>query len=94
MKAGGIDQALDHPTNTCDPYTGNWAEHLMDLNHLREILLDEGFEASVLCGYYGSSNRSIRTLIAVLLNTVITLLGRKGLIFANFYMIYGRKWYA
>ena len=29
---GAISYKPDHPTNTCDPYTGNWAEHLMDTN--------------------------------------------------------------
>ena len=30
-----------YPSNTCDPYTGNWAEHLMDIYQLRNILLNE-----------------------------------------------------
>jgi len=36
---GILPQAdIDFPTNTCDPLTGNWAEHLMDFSKLLIIL--------------------------------------------------------
>ena len=50
-----------HPTNTCDPRTGNWAEHLMDLGTLRKKLAARGFESRILTGYYGSSTNPART---------------------------------
>lgn len=31
------------PTNTCDPMTGNWAEHLMDFERLIPLLQESGF---------------------------------------------------
>lgn len=44
----------DHATNTCDPYTGNWAEHLMDPYLLASILGKDRFHARILPGYYGN----------------------------------------
>lgn len=34
--------------NTCDPYTGNWAEHIIDFRKLKEFLETTGFETSLL----------------------------------------------
>lgn len=34
------------PTNTCDPYTGNWAEHLMDFDMLINILKTTNFKSA------------------------------------------------
>lgn len=36
-----------HPTNTCDPYTGNWAEHLMHPDYIRRAMETVGYEAEV-----------------------------------------------
>jgi 2-polyprenyl-3-methyl-5-hydroxy-6-metoxy-1,4-benzoquinol methylase len=32
------------PSNTCDPLTGNWAEHLIDFEKMIEALLQNGFK--------------------------------------------------
>jgi len=47
---------IEHPTNTCDPYTGNWIEHLMNPYHLQETLIFNGFNAEVLPIYWGRGN--------------------------------------
>ncbi|NMA49966.1 MAG: hypothetical protein GX947_09445 [Tissierellia bacterium] len=36
-----VDQK--YPSNTCDPYTGNWAEHLLDFEQLLKILKSTSF---------------------------------------------------
>lgn len=81
-----------HPTNTCDPFTGNWAERLMDPFCLRDLVEQQGFTAHVLTGYYGRSQRSVwRRMAGVLLNGAISLLGKQGLRIAPFYAIYGER---
>jgi len=59
-----------HPTNTCDPYTGNWTEHLMDPDHVLALLRDGGFRAEVLPGYYGPMNSHPKRCIGTDLNAV------------------------
>ncbi len=81
-----------YPTNTCDPYTGNWAEHLMDVYQLRNVLQSENFQADIWCGYYGDSNTSLKRLAARSLNLLIKASGRKhGLVFSPFFTLRGDK---
>ena len=93
LKTGTISREPDHPTNTVNPYTGNWAERLHDINHLREILSNEGFKVDILPGYYANSktNHPLKRFAGILLNPLITVLKEKSLVFAPFYVIYGRK---
>lgn len=81
----------DHPTNTCDPYTGNWAEHLMDLSHLEQILANNGFDVQLLCGYWGSPEPYYQRILANMLDLVISRLGRYGLLFSPYFILLGRK---
>lgn len=91
LTTGKISRQPDHPTNTCDPYTGNWAEHLMNINHLRRVLLNNCFKVDILPGYYGNSYSPLKRVAARLLNYLITYLKAKGLMLSPFYTIYGRK---
>jgi len=83
----------NHPTNTCDPYTGNWAERLLDPHYLAGLLSDNGFKVKILSGYYGRlRNRNIaERLLARLLNMAIYLFPKQGISIAPFYTIYGRR---
>ncbi len=78
-----------HPTNTCDPYTGNWKENLMEPYFLAEILNKCGFKARVLDGYYGNSTSIIKRYLGKAMNLLIYVFKRQGIRFAPFYMIYG-----
>ena len=80
-----------HSTNTCDPYTGNWMEHLMDPYHLKDILSKEGFEVEILSGYYGHSKSMGKRVLGNLLNMAIYFLGRQRLLIAPFFTLYGNK---
>ncbi len=85
---GGISYKPDHPTNTCDPYTGNWAEHLMDTGWLESILRDEGFEVAILSGYWKDSKRIYIRLIKNLLNLGIKHIGKAGLFISPYYVVF------
>ena len=93
LRSGKVLRRPDHPTNTCDPYTGNWAERLIDIDHVRKILLDAGFEVSVISGYYGGSNSILKRLVGYILNTLIAIHKDNGLIFAPFFVIRAKKTY-
>ena len=80
-----------HPTNTCDPNTGNWYEHLMNPYELMKILESNGFKGSVMPGYYDSPNLLHIRLIKEFLNICITSSGKKSLFFAPFYALHAYK---
>ena len=88
-KTGKFSYKPDHPTNTCDPYTGNWAEHLMESDRLENILKDEGFEVKILSGYWPFSKNIYKNFILKLLNIGIRLLGKNALLFSPHYIVYG-----
>lgn len=85
---GRISYKPDHPTNTCDPNTGNWAEHLMEIEWLSNILRDEGFQVKILAGYWGYSDNLYKRLIKNLLNIGPRLLRKNGLFFSSYYIVY------
>jgi len=81
----------EHPTNTCDPYTGNWAEHLMDIYQLKNQLQNVGFRSKIIAGYFGNSDKKgkiVNRIIVPGLNTLINL-PKYGICIAPFFTLYG-----
>lgn len=91
LKTGQFPKEPNHPTNTCDPYTGNWSEHLMDPYQLKKILSKTGFEVKILNGYYGSYKNIILKLLSTFLNLVINISRKQGIRIAPFIILYGTK---
>jgi hypothetical protein len=85
---GSVTYHPDHPTNTCDPYTGNWCEHLMSTRWLQQVLEDEGFSVEILAGYYPLWGSFPKKGVKFLLNVAIRLLGRRGMFIAPYYVVY------
>ena len=85
---GRISYKPDHPTNTCDPNTGNWAEHLMETEWLENILINEGFQVKILSGYYGYTDVVYKRAIRNLLNIGIKVLRKNALFLAPYYIVY------
>ena len=88
LQRGTIGYRPDHPTNTCDPYTGNWCEHLMHTRWLEQVLEKAGFSAKILAGYYFASGRFVSKGAKLILNAMICLLGRRSLFVAPHYVVY------
>lgn len=85
-----LPRPIEHPTNTCDPYTGNWAEHLINPYYLVETLAFNAFDAEVLPLYHNEASGSfIKNLAAKLLNSVIRV-SDTPLYFSSGYAIYAR----
>jgi hypothetical protein len=79
----------DHATNTCDPYTGNWQERLMNPFSLADALRSGGCaDARVIAGYCGCrTSHPVRRLAKRVINLAIRAGGPAGLAAAPFYMV-------
>lgn len=91
VESGDFSYRPVHPTNTCDPYTGNWNERLMSFLYLKEVLARNGFDFSCVCGYYGYSLSALRRSCKFVLNKLITAFGRNGFVFAPYYVLIAEK---
>lgn len=89
QERGSISYLPDHPTNTCDPYTGNWAEHLMRTENLERTLGEVGFEARILNGFWAHSPKQPNRFIKNMLNLGVRALGANGLMLAPYYVVHG-----
>ena len=90
-RQGSIAYHIDHPTNTCDPYTGNWCEHLMDFEWLEHILKTDGFSVEIMTGHYIICGSLLKKSVKVFLNAMIRLLGRRGMFIAPYYLVYAES---
>ena len=88
---GNLPDKPLHPTNTCDPYTGNWFEHLMDPFHLKNILNKNGYDSEVIPGYYGISEKLSYNVVKSFLNMMISCNKTIGLRISPFFSIRGFK---
>lgn len=84
---GSTNYHIDHPTNTCDPYTGNWCEHLMDLDWLDKIVKDAGFSVEIVTGRYHSNGPLLKSIILKVLNFAIWVTGKQGFYLAPYYVV-------
>ena len=89
---GELPPLIDHPTNTCDPFTGNWQEHLMNPDDIVGILRGQGYDdAGWVSGYFnGRSPNPGKRTAAKALNLGIRMSNRVGIRLAGYYMIHGR----
>ena len=84
---GSISYHIDHPTNTCDPYTGNWQENLIDLKWLKQVIEKYGFTVFISPGYFHQQGAWYKIIIKTLINILIKLLGRRGMIISPYYIV-------
>lgn len=79
-----------HPTNTCDPYTGNWAERLMNPFDLAKLMNEEMLRVEVKPGFWAPQRENMwKNCAKTLTNTFIVILGKLGLHFAPYYVLCG-----
>ncbi len=84
---GRITYENPHSTNTCDPLTGNWSEHLINLKWLHRIVEDAGFSVMIFAGRYYVDRTIVKKVIKTILNFFIRISGRNALIFAQYYIL-------
>ncbi|MFX1451389.1 MAG: hypothetical protein ACFFCM_11130 [Promethearchaeota archaeon] len=98
-----LERETTFPSNTCDPFTGNWAERLMVPKELLDFFTQNGYNGRVIAGVYENRNKlttkkffpKININIAPLYNPVsnlinhfINLFSNKGLYLAPYYILY------
>ena len=84
---GKIIYQINHPTNTCDPYTGNWTENLIDLEQLKKIVIKNNLKFNISNSFYSYSNNKILNIPKFLLNQIIRILGSTHLFFSPSYTL-------
>jgi hypothetical protein len=83
-----INYLPNHPSNTCDPYTGNWSEQLLDLSDLKKFLTGLGMNPVIKPGFYIDSKGSFLVRkMKLMANYLIYFLGFKGLYLSPYYII-------
>jgi 2-polyprenyl-3-methyl-5-hydroxy-6-metoxy-1,4-benzoquinol methylase len=71
-------------TNTCDPYNGVWAEHLLTFEQYRKAA-GKDFHITFEPGFWDTHyNRSAKNIFSRILNSIIRLNRRLGIILAPF----------
>ena len=80
-------QELSHPTNTCDPLTGNWAENSIDLKRLKNKIQNKKTNVQFTSGYYSYSNNKVLNLPKYTLNFFIKLFGKQSLFLSPNYTL-------
>lgn len=86
--SGNLPQKITHATNTCDPLTGNWTEHLMNPYDLQKKLTNLGFKTQIKAGFYGSENDFfVSRTLKMILNFIIKISGKLGLKIAHYWML-------
>jgi hypothetical protein len=88
-----IPKEPEHPTNTCDPFSGNWCERLLNPHDLASKLRRKGFFAKIIPGYYGSCSKDskLKQVARYSANIGINLVGNCGLHIAPYYCVYAHR---
>lgn len=76
-----------HPTNTCDPLTGNWCEQLFTFNEIDSAAKHAGLRADFGFGRYALSGKRLEDSVRISLNLGMSLLGQHGLRIAPYYFV-------
>lgn len=79
---GETNYMIDHPTNTCDPYTGSWTEKLIYLKQLKSFLENNNLLVDITGSLYCYSNNKILNIIKFFLNQLIKMSDQKSLFFS------------
>jgi hypothetical protein len=82
LEKGEINYVFNHPTNTCDPYTGSWTERLIDLKSLKYFCEMNNMKIEITNSYYCYSDKRILNLVKYFVNQIIKVLGPHNLFFS------------
>ncbi len=87
IKTGKIIYQINHPTNTCDPYTGNWTENLINLEQLEKFVIKNNLTFNISNSFYGYSNDKMLNIPKFILNRIIKISGTRQLFFSPTYTL-------
>ncbi len=87
LETGVFAYSMKHKTNTCDPNTGNWAEHIIDIKALKSKLEGEEFRVKFTNSYYSYSKNKLFNFPKYILNRIIRFLGEETLLLSPTYTL-------
>jgi len=91
LQSGQVPRLIEHPTNVCNPYTGNWAERSLNPYYLAERLSYAGFDSTVLPMPFEETSSLVSNILRSALNIMIRMSGTHlGLHFSYGYSIHAR----
>ena len=83
---------IQDPTNTCDPLTGNWAEHLIPIAEYEKMFVENGFSFQLVYGFYNTAYpQKMLNTITPLLNFFIEKMPFTGKFLAPFIGLSGYR---
>lgn len=80
-----------HPSNTCDPLTGNWCEQLLDFDWIVAVAARAGLTARVSAGRYAMAGTPKQDVLRRSLNAGMVALGSQGIRLAPYYVVDCRR---
>lgn len=87
LEKGTFKDKLTDPTNTCDPYTGNWAEHIIDIKSLKKLIENNKTNVKFTNNFYSYSNNKVFNLPKYIINFMMKILGEQNLFLSPSYTI-------
>ena len=87
MLTGSLSYRISHPTNTCDPITGNWCEHLLEFEWLCSTAESFGFEPKISKGKYSPDRLTKKNVFRWIFNVANRISGPLGFAFSPFYIL-------
>ncbi|MCB0475078.1 MAG: hypothetical protein KDC69_05345 [Flavobacteriaceae bacterium] len=87
LKHGVMKYAMVHETNTCDPYTGNRVENLIDLEALKRMIVSKQLKVDITNTEYGYSKNKLLNMPKFMLNLIIRISGPHSLFLAPAYTL-------
>lgn len=87
IQTGSFNYVPTHPTNTCDPLTGNWCEQLIPFKTLKKIAIRTHYVPILNKGFYTLKTFRLKNLPRYVFNTLSRSLGPFGFHFSPFYIL-------
>lgn len=92
LETGNYPEEMKHPTNTCDPLTGNWSEHLVEKEKYEKLFRKNEFDFEIINGFYNTNyQKKYLNLVTPLLNFSIKHLPFTGIYLAPFIALAGKS---
>lgn len=92
LREGSIRYQPSHPTNTCDPLTGNWCENLLEPEWLESMVARQGFRGKILAGRWSlAEGRTVRRLAKRLINRLMDVDESVALRMAPYYILVAER---
>ncbi len=77
LKYKTLPPLLQHPTNTCEPFSGSWTEHLLTIGNYRSIYAKAGFHLQVYPGFYNQYSPGSKSWLMKGANFGVKIFGKK-----------------